>query len=71
MDVIDYRESQLEKWLRNRNMTTNEFLDLIGCSRPILWKVKRGKPITAAYAERIAKVTNGEIRPVVTKKGNK
>lgn len=58
-------DSALEKWLRKRNMTTNRFIELVGCSRPTLWKVKRDIPICPLYAKRIYQLTNGEIIPKV------
>lgn len=53
----------LETWLRNKNMTTKEFVTLIGCSRQVIWKVKRNFPIDPSIALEIEKATNGEVSP--------
>lgn len=57
--------SKLETWLRERNMSTNRFTELVGCSRPVIWKVKRGLPISPMYASRVRELTNGEIEPEI------
>lgn len=57
--------SNLEKWLRARHMTTKKFVELVGCSRPVVWKVKRGIAICPLYAKKIYELTGGEIRPLV------
>ncbi len=60
----DYKDSDLERWLRKRNMKTARFVEMIGCSRPIIWKVKRGIPICPLYAKKIFDLTSGEVAPV-------
>lgn len=60
----EYKDSDLERWLRKRSMTTARFAELVGCSRPIIWKVKRGIPICPLYAKRIYDLTSGEVTPV-------
>jgi hypothetical protein len=65
------KDSTLEKWLRKRNMTTNRFVELVGCSRPIVWKVKRGIAICPLYAKRIHELTEGEVTPLVENVGRK
>jgi hypothetical protein len=59
----DYKDSDLERWLRKRNMKTIRFAELVGCSRPIIWKVKRGIAICPFYAKRIFDLTSGEVTP--------
>lgn len=63
--------SALEKWLRKRQMTTNRFTELVGCSRTVIWKVKRGIAICPLYARRISQLTCGEIVPSVELVGRK
>jgi hypothetical protein len=46
-------------------MTTNKFTELVGCSRPVVWKVKRGIPICPKYAKKIIEITKGEIIPLM------
>jgi hypothetical protein len=65
------KKSDLEIWLRKRQMTTNRFTELIGCSRPIIWKVKRGIAICPLYANRIYQLTGGEVKPIVEKVGRR
>jgi hypothetical protein len=67
--VEDYKDSDMERWLRKRNMTTNRFAELVGCTRPILWKVKRGIPVCPLYANRIYELTSGEVVPVYERVG--
>ena len=32
---------ELERWLRKNNMETNELARLSGCTRQVIWKVKK------------------------------
>lgn len=63
MSDEDFRNSELEKWLRSKNMTTKKFSDLVGCSRIIIWKVKKGMPICPRYGDRIKELTEGAVCP--------
>lgn len=58
-----HENSKLEKWLRKRNMTTQSFANLVGCSRQIIWKAKTGSTICPLYANKIYLHTNGEVMP--------
>ena len=69
MRCENYQDSILENWLRQKNMSTNELVRMVGCSRPIIWKVKRGIPICAAYAIKIMQITDGEIVPSTNEVG--
>jgi predicted XRE-type DNA-binding protein len=64
MPLHDHHYSELELWIRKRNMTTNQFVKMVGCSRPTVWKVKKGIPISKEIAEKITLLTNGAIEPV-------
>ena len=55
--------SPLEKWLRKKNMSTKDFVSIIGCSRIIIWKVKTGRKISKEYALKIADATQQEVYP--------
>lgn len=66
---MPYTNSEMENWLRKRMMKTNEFLKLLGCSRPTLWKVKRGIPVCPKYANKIIEITKGEVVPLMEKVG--
>ena len=66
---MEAKNSLLEKWLRKRNMSTNKFVQLVGCSRPVVWKVKRGIPICPLYAKRIFDITEGQIVPIIENVG--
>lgn len=65
MPLHDYDDSELEIWLRSRHMKTNDFVALIGCSRTVIWRVKKGFPISPLYAAKISDVTKGEVQPLV------
>lgn len=67
----EIEQSQLERWLRQRNMTTNRFTELVGCSRTVIWKVKKGIAICPLYAKRIIQITGGEIMPLIELVGRK
>jgi hypothetical protein len=67
--IITCENSALEKWLRKKNMTTTHFVEMVGCSRPVVWKVKRGIPISPKYANRIIEITKGEIKPLTENVG--
>ena len=62
---MDTTDSPLENWIRARNMTTTEFTKMVGCSRPVVWKVKRGIAICPKYARKIVELTKGEVMPVI------
>lgn len=63
--------SKLEKWLRDRNMTTNDFVKMIGCSRPTIWRAKLDKGISKHFAEKIIEITKGEIQPRIKNTGKR
>lgn len=62
MPSHNYHKSPLEIWLKQNKMSTNEFVEKIGCSRPTVWKAKRGIPISPMTAKKIYEFTNGEIK---------
>jgi len=64
-----FENSPLEKWLRKEKITTKHFTDLVGCSRPTVWKVKLGLAISSKIADKIALVTLGAIKPHVSEPG--
>lgn len=63
MEDNDFRSSTLEKWLREKCMTTKRFSELVGCSRVIIWKVKRGMAVSPKYAQKIKEITEGAVIP--------
>ncbi len=67
--VNDCENSDLERWLRQRNMTTKHFVELVGCSRPVIWRVKKGIAICPMYAKRIYEITEGQVKPIVENVG--
>ena len=64
-------ESDLEKWIRKKHMTTVKFAELVGCTRPVIYKVKNNQPISPKFANKIVKITDGEVVPKVMPKGRK
>lgn len=61
---MDWKKSDLEKWLRKKNMSTTDFAKIVGCSRPTLLFVKRGIAISAIIALKIHKATDGDVLPI-------
>jgi hypothetical protein len=62
-------ESPLENWIKSNKLNTNKFSALVGCSRVVLWKVKKGLAVCPFYAKKIKELTNGEIQPAMNKIG--
>lgn len=65
----EWKMSSLERWLEKNNMKTKEFAKHIGCSRQILWKLKKGGAVSPKFAERIVMLTKGEVNPPVSPVG--
>lgn len=63
--------SPMEKWLRERNMSTKEFSEKVGCSRPVIWKVKRRLAISPKFAKKIYELTEGEVSPKIEPVGGR
>ena len=59
--MTDYENSDLEKWLRKKRLSTTQFAQMIGCSRIVIWKAKRGVEIAHKYAKKITDLTQGEV----------
>lgn len=62
---IEKKSSDLDKWLRKRNIRTKDFRIKVGCSTFVIWKVKHGLKIRPKYADIIAELTNNEVIPIV------
>jgi hypothetical protein len=61
--------SLLGVWLRKKCIKSGQFSQMVGCSRPVIWKVKRGIAISPAHAKKIFDLTGGEIEPKTEKVG--
>ena len=59
--------NSLENWLRKNFMETNEFVKLVGCSRQIIWKVKKNMKVSEKISKKIQEITNGEVVPITSK----
>ena len=59
--MTDYENSDLEKWLRKKRLSTSQFAQNVGCSRIVIWKAKRGIEIANRYAKKINELTLGEV----------
>lgn len=66
---MDWQDSKMEKWLQEKCMTTNEFTKKVGCTRMVIWKVKRGLGISQRFADKIVKLTKGEVVPSISRVG--
>ena len=64
-----YQSMELERWLRKNNMETNELARLSGCTRQVIWKVKKNEPIVDETAQKIYFITGGQVKPVSRSKG--
>ncbi len=71
MSDIYNGSSDLENWLRSRNMTTKQFIDIIGCSRQTIWKCKKGSALSPDIAHRIMEVTNNQVSPKIETVGGR
>ena len=65
----NYKESDLEIWLREHRMTTESFASLIGCSRQVIWKIKRGIPVCPLFGKKIFEATKGRVKPLINNVG--
>lgn len=65
----NYENSKMELWLRKKRITTNEFSKLVGCSRQVIWKIKRNMPICPKFGQMIFSLTKGEISPQIRCQG--
>lgn len=59
----------LETWIRKQCITTKSFTLMVGCSDPVICKVKKGIPIEPKIANRITELTGGEVIPKTQRKG--
>jgi hypothetical protein len=60
---------ELERWLRKNNMETNQLARLIGCTRQVIWKVKRNETVDEDTAQKIYFITGGQVKPIARSKG--
>lgn len=60
---------ELERWLRKNNMETNELARLSGCTRQVIWKVKKNETIDEETAQKIYFITGGKVKPLSRPKG--
>lgn len=59
----------LESWLRKNNMETNELARLAGCSRQVIWKIKKNEAVDEDTAQKIHFITGGQVKPLAKSKG--
>lgn len=53
----------LRKYIRDRGITKNEFARRVGCSFTTIHNILRGYDIKLSLAERIEKVSEGQVHP--------
>jgi hypothetical protein len=53
--------SELEAWIRSKNMKSKDLCDSVKCSRPTLWKAKKQIPISKKYADKIFELTGVKV----------
>lgn len=54
---------ELGDWMIYHNMKIIEFARIIGVSRQVIWKVKKGHAVTPITAEKIYFATGGCVKP--------
>lgn len=59
----------LDEWLKKNNVLMKELCHRLGCSRSVLWKVKKGLNVDTKIAEKIEKETSGAVIPISAPKG--
>lgn len=64
-------DMDLESWIRKNSMETNQFVKLIGCSRTLIWRAKKGEAISPKFAAKIYEITNGQVIIKTEKVGRK
>lgn len=60
---------ELSDWMAYHNMKMAEFARIIGVTRQVIWKVKRGLPVCPETAEKIYFATGGCVKPLEKPKG--
>ena len=60
---------ELDDWLAKNGMETAELARIVGVSRLVIWKVKKGKPILPETAQKIYFVTGGCVKPLSQPRG--
>lgn len=53
----------LGDWLLKKGMETNELAKILGVSRQVVWKIKKGKPCNPETAEKVYFITGGVVKP--------
>lgn len=53
----------LEAWLKENEMESSKLAEIIGVSRTVIWKVKKGRTVDEDTARKIRFVTGGKINP--------
>jgi len=59
----------LTNWLTHHNMEINEFAKIIGVTRQVIWKIKKGKTVDSDTAKKVYFVTGGQVKPVTQRRG--
>lgn len=50
-------------------METNELARLAGCSRQVIWKIKKNETVDEDTAQKIHFITGGQVKPLAKAKG--
>lgn len=61
--------SPLKRWLRKNNLKIGEFAQILGCHRQTIRSVSDGKAVEETIARQIYFITNGEISPLIKRRG--
>ena len=63
--------TDLESWLRENNLSTNSFVNMVGCCRSTIWKVKKGVAVDSKVANKIMQITDSKVIPNKSHVGKK
>jgi DNA-binding Xre family transcriptional regulator len=66
-----YKDSDLEKWLRSKNMSSTDLAKIIGCSRTVIWKIKTGQTVCPKTATKIIELTHKQVVPQMESVGGR
>ena len=59
----------IDEWLAKNEIETSELARVIGVTRQVIWKIKKGKTVDTETAQKIRFVTGGSVRPACRSQG--
>jgi len=62
---------ELERWLMKNDMETAELARIVGVTRQVIWKIKKGLAVDPETAQKIHFMTGGCVKPIARARGRK